>query len=112
EGGPAGGEQVEADHRDRPAEDRLVALDQIDAGADDDDRADDRGRAAVEGKAQQRGVLAQETPAFLRQLPPALDPAHSCSPSSDFSTIGVCVIPLPSKYSHSCSPSSVEGWSA
>src|SRR5262249_17487171 len=34
------GEQVEADHRHGAAEDRLVVLDQVDARADDDERAD------------------------------------------------------------------------
>ena len=41
---PIDAKQVEADHRQRAAEGDLAVVDQVDAGADHDDRADDRRR--------------------------------------------------------------------
>ena len=62
-------QQVEADHRQRPADRDLAVVDQVEARADHDHGADDRRRRAVEREADQLAVLAQHAPAFLRQAP-------------------------------------------
>src|SRR3954447_1648613 len=74
-------ERVDADHdqRDRPGQ--LVLVEQVETRAEEDDRRQQRRHRAIEREADQRAVLVQQPPAFLRQAPAAFDPAHRFSPS-------------------------------
>ena len=112
-------EHVDADdqHRDRAAVALLV--EQVEAGAEEDNRQRDRQQGAVEREADQFAMPVQQRPAFLRQSPTAFDPAHRLllrwfgRPSQLISARpGARLTPLSSKYSHSCWPSSVAGASA